>query len=379
MLNCAALQIFSIGGVLIMSFGNFSQFSFMKGKKILLTGGTGFVGRHLIPVLIKAGADVTCLVRHSSDTSVLPDGITVLYADFETGSGLDDAVAGKDIVIHMAALLFGISRKDYLNTNTAIARSFAGSVRRLRSSGKLNDDFRFVLVSSIAAAGPCALGSGLSETEKPAPVSAYGWSKLLVEEILGRELGSALVVLRPPIIYGSGDRGLLPMFKGAKIGVAFCPGWNRIFPVSIIHADDMASAVLCVCRPDAAGTYHVSDGCVYTMDQFYRAMGFAVNKICGRSEWRRIHVFHIPLPLIALSSAVTSFTGIALDFILRRIRGRGLRQAPQWNMDKYLEAKQDGWISDGSRIVKELGFIPAVDLESGMKEAAEGYRRDGWL
>ena len=85
MLNCAALQIFSIGGVLIMSFGNFSQFSSMKGKKILLTGGTGFVGRHLIPVLIKAGADVTCLVRHSSDTSVLPDGITVLYADFETG------------------------------------------------------------------------------------------------------------------------------------------------------------------------------------------------------------------------------------------------------------------------------------------------------
>lgn len=362
-----------------MSPDSFSQFSFMRGKKVLLTGGTGFVGRHLIPLLINVGADVTCLVRQSSDITVLPDGITVLRADFETGSGLDEAVTEKDIVIHMAALLFGISRKNYLSTNTAIARSFAESVRRLRASGRLNDDFRFVLVSSIAAAGPCASGSGLSESEKPAPVSAYGWSKLLAEEILGRELGNALVVLRPPIIYGSGDRGLLPMFKGAKNGFAFCPGWNRNFPVSIIHADDMACAILSVCRSDAAGTYHVSDGNIYTLDQFYREMGKAVNKSCGYSEWRRIHIFHVPLPLIALSSAVSSVTAVALDFILRRIRGKGLARAPQWNLDKYLEAKQDGWISDGSRIVRELKFTPAVDLEKGMKEAAEGYRRDGWL
>ena len=75
-------------------------------------------------------------------------------------------------------------------------------------------DFRFVLVSSLAATGPSDTAPGVDDATPPAPVSAYGWSKMLTEQVLGRALGQSLVTLRPPIIYGSGDKGLLPVFQG---------------------------------------------------------------------------------------------------------------------------------------------------------------------
>ncbi len=359
--------------------GNCDSFSFLMNKKVLVTGGTGFVGRHLMPMLLAAGAEVTCLVRESSDTSVLPRNVAVVHADLLTGNGLDEAVAGKDIVIHMAALLFGLYRQDYFKNNSAMARSFAESLRRLRLSGDLKDGFRFVLVSSMAATGPCGEAPGVSDSDGASPVSSYGWSKLLVEEILGRELGDALTVIRPPIIYGSGDRGLLPMFRGEKMRFAFCPGWRRQFYVSAVHVDDLSRAVLLLCRGDARGVYHVSDGNIYTIDEFYTAMGMAVNRVCGRNENSKIFIFHLPVPVIFLSALAVTVSASVADILLRRLTGHGIRRVPQWNFDKYQEAKQTGWICNGNRICSELGFVPKINLRDGMKEAAEGYRSDGWL
>ncbi|MBO5489882.1 MAG: NAD(P)-dependent oxidoreductase, partial [Desulfovibrio sp.] len=234
-----------------------AAFPHLAGRAVLLTGGTGFVGRHLLPQLLEAGARVTCLVRASSDTSRLPRGVAVAQADLHSGEGLDAALEGRDVIIHMAALLFGLGWQDYLRANALAAGRLAEAVARLRAAGRLRGDCRLVLVSSLAATGPCAVEPGAADDAAPAPVPAYGWSKLLTEQILGRALGEGLVTLRPPIIYGSGDRGLLPMFRGVRLGLAFSPGWGRAFPVSAVHADDMARAVLCACHPDAHGVYHL--------------------------------------------------------------------------------------------------------------------------
>lgn len=84
------------------------RFSHLSGKKVLVTGGTGFVGRHLLPRLLAAGAHVTCLTRAASRTGHLPADVAVARADLHTGEGLAEALAGQDVVIHMAALLFGL-------------------------------------------------------------------------------------------------------------------------------------------------------------------------------------------------------------------------------------------------------------------------------
>jgi len=354
----------------------------LAGKKVLLTGGTGFVGRHLLPQLLEAGAHVTCLTRAASRTGHLPTGVETAQADLTTGQGLQEALQGKDVVIHMAALLFGLGWQDYLRANVLAARSMADAVTRLLEDGKLGKDFRFVQVSSLAATGPSGLAPGVNDATPVAPVSAYGWSKMLTEQVLGRALGQMLVTLRPPIIYGSGDKGLLPVFQGVKrANVAVSPGAGREFPVSVLHADDMAQAVLCACRPEAMGVYHLSDGEVYTMSGFCQAMGAALHKPLGESARgkRKVRVIRMPLPIMACTAGLSTAFAVVADSVARRFLGHGLRRAPAWNLDKYREARQAGWLCDNSRICRELGFAPRVNLEDGMTEAVDGYRREGWL
>lgn len=351
----------------------------LAGKKVLLTGGTGFVGRHLLPHLLAAGAEVTCLTRAVSRTGHLPQGVATAQADLSTGAGLEQALQGKDVVIHMAALLFGLGWQDYLRANALAARSLASALSRLCAGGELGNDFRFVLVSSLAATGPSGVAPGVGDATPAAPVSAYGWSKMLTEQVLGRALGQSLVTLRPPIIYGSGDKGLLPVFKGVqKAATAVSPGAGREFYVSAVHADDMAQAVVCACKPEARGVYHLSDGEAYTMSGFCRGMGAAMDKVLGRAS-REVRIIRMPLSVMACTAGLSTAFALVADAVANRLLGHGLRRAPAWNLDKYREARQAGWLCDNSRICAELGFAPRVNLEAGMTEAIEGYRREGWL
>ena len=228
------------------------------------------------------------------------------------------------------------------------------------------------MTSSLAATGPSDCPPGVADNAVPAPVSAYGWSKLLVEQILGRALGDRLVTLRPPIIYGSGDKGLLPVFKGAARGFAVSPGAFRDFPVSAMHARDMAQAVLLCCKDTARGVYHINDGGLYSMAHFCRVMGAAL----GRP---RLRVIHLPLPLMAVTAGLASSGGLLWARLSRCLPSRAPQRAPNWNLDKYREARQAGWLCDAARIRRELGYEPRVSLAEGMAEAVEGYRREGWL
>lgn len=116
--------------------GSDLNFPHLDGKKVLVTGGTGFVGRHLLPRLLDAGAHVTCLTRVSSRTSHLPDGIETVQADLRGGAGLDQALAGQEVIIHLAALLFGLSWQDFLQANALAAFSIAEALSRLKAAGE---------------------------------------------------------------------------------------------------------------------------------------------------------------------------------------------------------------------------------------------------
>jgi nucleoside-diphosphate-sugar epimerase len=291
----------------------------------------------------------------------MPEGVRTATVDLATGAGLDEALAGQDVLIHMAALLFGLGWQDYLRANAAAAKGLVDAIGRLEAGRRPR---RVVLVSSLAATGPCAQAPGVGDDAPPAPVSAYGWSKWLVERIFAGTEG--LVVLRPPIIYGSGDRGLLPVFRAAARGLGVSPGLFRDFPVSIAHADDVAEA-LCLCvKEDAHGVYHVSDGEPRTMRDFCKAIGRAMGR-------RRTLVLHIPLPLMAVAAALGTMAGQ----VAHRLFPGG--RAPSLNLDKWREARQAGWVCDDGRLRRELGYAPSLTLTQGLDEAVSGYRRLGWL
>ena len=339
----------------------------LAGKKICVTGGTGFLGRHLLPRLLEAGAEATCLVRNPGQAS-LPSEVRIFEGDLRNGGQLQDFLQGQDILIHLAALLFGSGWNDYLAANSEAAENLAQAWKSLPPG---NRPKKAILISSLAACGPCADSSGISEAARPRPVSAYGWSKLMSEQIFESAFGSSLVILRPPIIYGSGDRGLLPLFKSLKAGFGTTPGLFREFPVSVIHADDAANAVGLACGPGASGVYHLSGGKPLSMAAF----NYAIAKALGRGKTL---LLKMPLWALGLSAGASSLLHLGAARICK-IAGRPAPKPPHWNLDKFREAREPGWVADFTRIANELGFAPSVSLEEGLVETVAGYRKDGWL
>lgn len=349
-----------------------ARMAFLRDADILVTGGTGFLGRHLLPQLLQAGCRVTCLVRPSSRADLLPAKVATVQADLVSGAGLAEALAGRDVVMHLAGLLFGLSWQEYLRANAAAASALAVAYSRLKNRGVAPR--RFVLVSSLAAGGPSAQTPGVNETMPARPVSAYGWSKFMAEHILAAAVGEGLVCLRPPIIYGSGDKALLPVFRGAAKGIAVSPGAFREFALSAVHAQDAAQAVMLCCRPEARGVYYVTDGHEYTMTSFCQGMA----KALGRPS---LTVVRLPLPVMGCAAVLSSLWGSVCAALRSGRFGQSGQpgRAPEWNMDKFREARQAGWLCDACRIRTELGYTPEMNLEAGMAEAVEGYRREGLL
>ncbi len=334
----------------------------LRGKHILLTGATGFVGRNVLqalaPLAEQGQVQVSCLVRASSRRDLLPSYVRVFEADLATGAGLAEALRGQHMVVHMAALLFGVCWQDYL-ANVQASSILGQAIAKEQEQGALE---RVLLVSSLAAAGPCGSVPGVEDDHVARPVSAYGWSKFLSEESLGRYCGKSLVVLRPPMIYGPEDTGFLPYFVMAKKGLVISPGFGRDFPVSIMHVQDVVQAIFCALKPQAHGVYHCSDGEPVTIEQ----VGHIMAGLMGKNSF----CIKMPLPIMAFTALCSTVWG-ALTKPL------GLR-APSWNVDKYREARAEGWLCHGQGL-KDLGFTPTMPLREGLKQTIAAYKQAGML
>lgn len=336
----------------------------LAGKKIAVTGATGFLGRHLVPVLVNSGAIVTCLVRKKANKAYLPESVKIIEGDCSNATSLEPFLNNQNIIIHAAGTLFGNSWNNYLSGNA----KFAYNIANAKPPKQLE---KVIFVSSLAASAPSDILPGIRETDTPSPVSAYGWSKLMAENILRAAFGEKLAILRPSIIYGSGDKGLLPLFKSIKNGIGISPGFNREFPVSAIHAKDAARAIILACAKNTSGIYNLSDGNAYAMSFFCKEIANAMNK-------KAPAILKMPLSIMAFSAFLSGFASLVMQYGAKVFK-LGQPGPASWNMDKYREASQCGWLADTSRIRKELDFSPLYDLSAGLEETVRGYVKEGWL
>ncbi len=263
------------------------------------------------------------------------------------------ALSGCHAIVHVAGLVKARSLAEYREVNVA------GTRRLLEAAGRSSPDALFVLVSSQAAAGPAVDGRPRTEEGPAQPVSWYGRSKLEAEQLVEREWKGPWIVLRPAVIYGPGDRGLLTLFRAAARGWVPVPaGRSRI---QLIEAARAARAIaLVAARADLAGrTAFLCD-----------PEPVAISRLAGMIA----RLPERPARLVPMPDVLVRLAGFAAT-----LREALTHRSLPFNADKAREVLAGDWLCEPALMQKHLSVPPPSPLEYGLKSTWEWYRREGWL
>lgn len=333
----------------------------------LVTGASGFIGARLVAALLAAGRPVRALVRGSSSRAGLA-GAACVVGDITRPETLAAAVEGVEVVFHLASLLKVPWKPAFEAVNVGGTANVAAACAAARRPPTL------VVVSSLAAAGPAppppagapdATSRPRREGDRPTPVSRYGRVKRAAERA-AVEAGAPVSIVRPPMVFGAGDRGALPLFRGAARGWHPTPGRGAM-RMGLVHVDDLAAALIAVADRgervppggdggDGAGVYQVAADEAPT----YAELGRRIAAAAGRTT----RVVPIPRAVVGLAATVGEAVG--------RLRDRPM----VLNRDKHREGTAGDWWCSNDR-VRALGWAPAP-LDARLAQTVEGYRAAGW-
>jgi nucleoside-diphosphate-sugar epimerase len=323
--------------------------------KVLVTGGTGFVGSHLVAELLERGHSVRCLVRDAEKAQRLlgASGAELVRGDLRDAAALRTACADVDAVAHLAGLIAARTRDEFFQVNAEGTRALgeaavgAGRVRR------------FVLVSSLTAAGPAARGAQLT-ADGAGPVSNYGHSKRAGEDAL-RRLGLEWTILRPPAVYGPRDLEFLRLFRMARFGFApvFGDGAQEL---SLVYVADLAEAIATCLEVGAPGAV------LYPAhEEVVTARELALAICAAAAPERAPHLVRVPTSALGPILAITGFAA--------RLSGR----ATLLSSDKRAELLAEAWTCSPGTLTARTGWRARTSLRDGLLRTANWYRSAGWL
>lgn len=323
--------------------------------RVLVTGGSGFLGSHLIESLLEdPGREVFALVRDPSKPRWLEgiDGVRWLTGDLETLPGLP---AGLECVFHLAGLTKTLRPSEYYTVNRD------GTANLLRALEGQKARLRFVHLSSLAAVGPSSPGRGVREDDPPRPVSPYGASKLAAEaEVLKRRDRFSVVLLRAAAIYGPRDEDFLEFFRWIRRGIK--PALGRRKVLSLLYARDAVRACRLAADPSRPS------GEVFNIAHPKTSSWDEIGRLAATFLGKKPVPVRLPVWSAYLASAATEGMG--------RLVGGG---KALFNMSKVQQMRPDGWVADVRRARRELGFEAIFSLEQGLGETLAWYLWKGLL
>jgi uncharacterized protein YbjT (DUF2867 family) len=299
---------------------------------LAITGGTGFVGSRLIELALGPGHQVRALTRRPQPKR---KGVTWIEGALDRPDSLGRLVDGADAVIHVAGVInapdpAGFEAGNITGTSAVLAAAEKARVKR------------FVHVSSLAAREP--------------KLSVYGASKAGSESLVAASKLSYAIV-RPPAVYGPGDREMLELFRMAKRGVVLLPPGGRL---SVIHADDLGRLLLALADPKAPKGLLVEPDDGRHGGWSHSEFGEAL----GRALGRRVATFSTPRPILNLFSQI--------DRLVRRGKAK-------LTADRVAYFCHPDWMVDPGRGAPEKLWRPEIDTDAGLADTAKWYRQQGWL
>lgn len=326
-------------------------------NKVLVTGGTGFIGSHLVEALMEKGASVRCLVRNPNKLRWLENiDVEIVEGDLTDYNSLVPVVSDIHTIFHLAGKTSSLTEEDFYLTNAQ------GTMNLLKANVQGNPKLRrFVYISSLAAAGPSLNGRPVSESDHPNPLSPYGASKLAGEEaVMAFHPQMPVTIIRPPVVFGPRDITILKFFQTVKKGIKPVLGWRTRYG-SFIYVDDLIRGILLAAeKKNAEGqTYYlVSDTLIA-----YQELNNAIARALGKKGL----TVHVPISWVDLV--------VTIREIIYGMR----KKATLMTRHKVNEVRERFWVCDGSKAKKELGFSPAFSLEEGLEKTADWYSEMNWL
>ncbi len=332
-------------------------------RRAFVTGGTGFVGSHLVEELLRRGYDeVRCLVR-SRQKWLQPLAITPVSGDLSDAEVLWEAVRDVDVVYHVAGVTRAKDWDTFYQANVQATLNLMGALRHA------NPDVRRVLVtSSLAAVGHCADSIATEDTPLQ-PISRYGRSKAEMEDALRakHELRAPymeqlpITIVRPPAVYGPRDRDILTFFQSVKRHVCPAVGGGDAPALSLVHVRDLARGMVDAAeRNDTVGeTYFIGSEAAYSWNDVKAAATAALD------TWAL--TLPVPGPLVEAVGALAEGWGALAGTY------------PPLNREKAREIRHACTICSVEKAKKDLGYRQEVALEDGVRDTVAWYEEQGWL
>ena len=327
--------------------------------KVFVTGGTGFIGSHLVDTLLQDSQidEVRCLIR-SKEKWLRNKPMVPYHGNLQSLSILKSAMEGVDIVYHLAAVTHASNRKHFEIHNVDATENV---VRTALKKGVRN----IVVLSSLAAAGP-SFSKPLDETAPLMPISSYGKSKKRMEEVLYQIAQNnpelSVKILRPPAVYGPRDEDIYAFFKLASKGV--CPvarnDENSEAKISLMYVKDVVQALQKSASMDKAGahTYFIAGPEHYTWKEIAAATGHVLN--------RKVVTLPVSPKWLKRLGAVVERAGAMFGTY------------PAFNSEKANEMVMQ-WTCSIKKAKEELGYSPQYSLHQGLSATIQWYKKHHWL
>jgi uncharacterized protein YbjT (DUF2867 family) len=300
--------------------------------KLAITGGTGFVGGRLIGLALAEGHEVRALTRRPQDPR---EGVTWIQGALDDQASLERLAEGADAVIHVAGVINAPDLAGFESGNVTGTSAVLAAAEKVGVS-------RFVHVSSLSAREP--------------KLSAYGASKAGSESLVAAS-GLSYAIVRPPAVYGPGDKETFELYRMAKRGFVLLPPEGRL---SLIHVDDLGRLLLALADPEAPKGILVEPDDGRHGGWSHAEFGKALGKALGRT-----------VATVSMSQPILNFFAKVDGWV------RGPRA--KLTADRVAYFCHPDWMVDPGRGAPETLWKPQIETLKGLEDTANWYRDAGWL
>lgn len=329
----------------------------MERKISVVTGATGFVGSHLVDYLIEQGHEVRCIVRKSSDLKWLKNkDVKIFNCGLTDKEELSNVIKDSDYIFHVAGVVKSKTKDGYFKGNVEPTRNILDVC--LKDNPQIK---RIIIVSSLTACGPSKIGEPCNEKTKENPITTYGQSKFMQEQLSKSYFDKLpITIVRPPAVYGPRDTEIYLVFKTFQKGLMTLVGFNKK-ELSLVHVSDLVKGIyLAAVNENSIGkTYFISSDEITNWE--------IVSNILEKTLNKKAIKVRIPHPIVYSIAAIAQFFSIFS------------KKPATFNLEKAKDFVQEAWTCDISKAKNELGFQPSFSTESGLRQTIEWYKSENWL